>query len=123
MTNGNPDQCEECDESRGFYLFVRNPVKTQCAYKITPSVDEDPLQVEYCQFDFSYYPPDENVDPEIISNLKIRFVAFKDENGLQSGIFKSYCFSPELYGNVSATESICSKSGATNAEIISGTTD
>ena len=31
MKDGDPNQCEECDESRGYYLFIRSRDKTQCA--------------------------------------------------------------------------------------------
>ena len=101
MAGNDPDKCELCDEARGYYLFYRTREKTQCAYRVIPTVLEDPLQVEYCQYDFENYPPDPEMSVSQVALIKLDFYDMGSK-------FRSFCFSTELFANVSTSERLCS---------------
>ena len=79
MNNQDPDQCVRCDESLGYFLFLRTPQITQCAYK---------LNTTHCK------TLDEANNSSSNSVNQIRFV-----NGTQNG--SGYCMDRELYKNQS----------------------
>ena len=68
---------------------------------MTPTVEEDPLQVEYCQYDFDNYPPDPGMSGSEVASIKLEFYDMGTK-------FRSFCFSPELYANLSTSERLCS---------------